>query len=184
MSRREIQEFFEKHGRISFRQYTDDPRIGALPEMFDSRDLNELLDFVRANRRPDSYMIVNQGVDMNEETIRGCFRWFDLYAFGIEFFIGQGNPRKIEKKTREELVQIYGDAEFGFDFGKCINWDGYYSGLLKELVLMTRSFLANVRPMIIEFEWHASPIGWKPDNWLFWEWRIEHLTDPLADIKF
>lgn len=40
---------------------------------------------------------------------------------------------------------------------------------------MTRSFLTGVRPIIIEFEWHASQLGWKPDNWLFWEWRVEHL---------
>lgn len=174
---KEISDFFKKHGRISFRQYTNDQKVGNLPEIFDVHDLYELLNFIQINRRADSYMIVNQGVDMDEETIRGCFRWFDFYAFGIEYFIGPGNPRKIEKKTSLELVQIYGDTEYGFDLGKCNNWDGKYSGLLKELVQITRSFLTRIRPLIIEFEWHASPIGWKPDYWLFWEWRIDHLSE-------
>lgn len=69
----------------------------------------------------------------------------------------------------------------GFDAGRCHNWNGCYSGLFKELALMTRSFLTKVRPLIIEFEWHAEKIGWKPDNWLFWEWRIEH--DAIAKIR-
>lgn len=169
-----IQKFFEKHGRISFRQFSDDPRVGNLPEIFDVRNLNQLLDFITANRRFNSYVIINQGVDLEQNTIRGCFSWFDFYRFRIEFFIGQGNPRKIEKKTADELTEIYGDADAGFDLGRCLNWNGNYSGLLKELVIMTRPFLTAVRPLIIEFEWHTSPIGWKPSNWLFWEWRIEH----------
>src|SRR3989344_3526688 len=133
MNQKEIQEFFEKHRRISFRQYADDPRVGALPEIFDVRDLDELLNFVKANRRANSFMIVNQGVDLDEDIPRGCFRWFDLYAFGIEFFIGPGNPRRIEKKKDSELIQIYGDIESGFEHSRCRNWDGAYSGLLKEL---------------------------------------------------
>src|SRR3989344_588812 len=177
LNEQEVADFFERHRRVSFRQFKEDGRVGNLREIFDVRNLDPLLSFIKANRHADSYAIVNQGVDLKANTIRGCFRWFDLYAFGIEFFIGQGNPRRIEKKKDSELIQIYGDIESGFEHSRCRNWDGAYSGLLKELGQMTSSFLTGFRPIIIEFEWHTSQLGWKPDNWLFWEWRIEHLPE-------
>lgn len=88
----------------------------------------------------------------------------------------QCNPRKIERKTSDELTEIFGDIDKGFDFSKCRNWDGYYSALFKELVIMTRTFLADARPLILEFEWRPEAVGWKPDFWLFWEWRVEYDT--------
>lgn len=106
LNKKEIANFFDKHRRISFRQFKEDGRVGNLREVFDVRNLDLLLDFIRTNRHPDSYAIVNQGVDLDADTIRGCLRWFDLYAFGIEFFIGQGNPRKIEKKTERDYSDI------------------------------------------------------------------------------
>lgn len=92
-----------------------------------------------------------------------------------------------QKVSASELIQIYGDIENGFDYQRCRNWDGAYSGLLKELGQMTRSFLTSVRPIIIEFEWHTSCLGWKPDNWLFWEWRVEYIPgqerlDKIAEL--
>lgn len=178
LNEEEIERFFDKYGRISFRQFAADPRIGNMEEKYDMTDLAEFLDFVRAHRSPFGYALINQGVDVLARTIRGCFRWFDFYAFGIEFFVGPGNPRKIEKKTAQELIEIFGDIECGFDASKCHRWDGSCSGLFKELASMTRGFLTAVRPIIIEFERHADPLGWKPDNWLFWEWRIENLPSP------
>jgi hypothetical protein len=181
LDEKEIEELFKRHGRISFRQFAADPRVGNMDEKYDMTNLTKFFDYVKAHRAPFGYALINQGVDLDAHTIRGCFRWFDLYSFGIEFFIGPGNPRRIEKKTSEELIEIFGDVEYGFDAGKCHLWDGSYSGLLRELALMTRSFLTAVRPIIIEFEWHASPLGWKPDRWLFWEWRLAP-ADPREEM--
>lgn len=167
--------FFEKHGRISFRQYTADPTVGNLPGIYDVEKLESVFDFIKAHRRNDSYAIINQGVETDQNNIRGCLSLFDFYCFRVEYFVGQGNPRKIERKTSEELTEIFGDIDTGFDFPRCHNWRGDYSGLFKELVIMTRAFLTDARPLILEFEWRPEAVGWKPDFWLFWEWRIENL---------
>lgn len=175
-----IQRLFEKHGRISFRQFAADSRVGNMREKFDVADLEKFFAFVKANRSPYGYALINQGVDLKAHTIRGCLWWLDLYKFRIEYFVGPGSPRWIEKKGKEALIEIPGDADEGFDTSHTQNWDGRYSGLFKELIIQTRSFLTNIRPVIIEFEWHATPLGWKPDRWLFWEWRLAP-ADPRGE---
>lgn len=167
---KEIKELFRKHGRISFRQFVADSRIGNMREKFDMTDLGEFFAFVKANRSPYGYALINQGVDLEANTIRGCLWWLDLYKFRIECFVGPGSPRWIEKKGKETLIEIPGDADEGF--GHTQNWNGDYSGLFKELIIQTRGFLTDIRPLIIEFEWHTTPLGWKPSHWLFWEWRL------------
>ena len=141
---------------------------------YDMTNLEEFFEFVRLNRSPIGYALINQGVDTEDRAVRGFLSWLDFYSFGVEFFLGEGTPREIEKKGMSELCQLFGDVEYGIDLKKCLNWDGNYAWLFRELAQMTRKFLMSVRPLIIEFEWHHVPTGWRPDNWIFWEWRVEH----------
>lgn len=170
----ELKEFFETHGSISLRTFTEerlDQETPKLPVAYSMRDWDSILEFcVRNNHQ--YHTLVNQSLPLEHSLLAGRIvidgKWVSLDAFE-----GYGTPRDADERISRLKVH---QGTFGDPMSDWVPQE------LAEVAVRLRDFQP-ILPVTFEYSLYPYPIGVRKTPIVLWEWRGGSAYDLRAMIS-
>lgn len=158
----ELAEFFDKHHRISLRNFTEETvgeETPKLPVAYDQSDWGSIVEFCRRHNRA-YHTLVNRALPLGDSALAGNII-LDAKRYFVCYFEGYGTPRDVDDKVSELRVYM---RQFG---SKGPQWIPELDILAEDL----GAFHPELRPLTVEFSLYPYPVGIQNTSVIFWEWR-------------
>lgn len=158
----ELKKFFDVHGSISLRTFTEervDQETPKLPVAYDMHDWDSILEFCMCHNR-QYHTLVNQSLPLQHSRMAGNIvidgDWVTLNAFE-----GYGTPRDVDERVSRLKIH---QGMFGEAMAEWVPRE------LVELTAQLRDFQP-IRPVTFEYSFYPYPVGVLRTPIVLWEWR-------------